>query len=409
MSGFKGEIEIELEILLQCPTCRHPLERAEETYRCPFRHVELKTTSEGYPIPKEAGISSRQLAYGGNFKEGILWQETLIRCRKVVYLASSKDQEDEIKPLRDHLNSLKYEFRVIYLDDFNKLNVNKQTVIICSQRIGRRNTIQIVLKYLWNPVYRYIPGGVTRMRLSELIRQGFSAAIYKVLFETIASRRVEAYYERYLSDRKMAEHFAATYLPQEMQDGKGKHVFDIGCGRGRHSAILSQLGFSITGMDLQPHRYWRRISKANFIVGSAECLSYFPDATFDFVICMQVLEYLNDDNTVLVDIRRMLKPGGYFLLQVPNKENLRTVLTNEPLTLEPCLLRYYKQSELCEKLKRHGFTINRAWTEKFYTPFFVLPGNILYEFVLNRRLQTVWDRLVSPRHLGLINILARPA
>jgi SAM-dependent methyltransferase len=406
---IKGDVKIKPEVQLQCPLCRHSLEKSEETYRCPFGHVELETTSEGYPIPQEAGISSRQLAYGGNFKEGMLWQKTLSRCKKVVYLASSKDQEDELKPLRDHLNTLEYEFRVIYLDELNKLNINKQTVIIFSYRIGRKNTMEILLKYLWDPVYRYIPGTVVRMRLSKLIRQGLSASIYKVLLATIAPRRVEAYYERYLSDRKTAEHFAATYLPQEIQNGKGKHVFDIGCGRGRHSAILGQLGFSITGMDLKPHPYWRRISKANFIVGSAECLPYIPDATFDLVNCMQVLMYLADDDAALVHIKRVLKREGYFLLQVTNKENLHTLLTKEPLAPDPYLQRYYKQSEICEKLKKHGFIIDRAWTEKLYTPFFVMPGNILYDFVLGRPLRTYWDRLVPSRYLGMINILARPS
>jgi ubiquinone/menaquinone biosynthesis C-methylase UbiE len=256
-------------------------------------------------------------------------------------------------------------------------------------------------------VYGYFSGSIIGMRLPKLIRQVLGALLYKLLLDPIISHSVEACYERYLFDKRTAEHFARTHLPPEIQNGKGQQAFDIGCGRGRHVAILSQLGFTVTGMDLQKHLYWERIPKATFIVGSTECLSYIPDTTFDLVICMQVLMYLADDNGILAHIRRMLKSEGYFLIQVTNKENLHTILTKEPLAQDPYLQRYYEQSELCDKLKRHGFIIDRIWTEKFYTPFFVLPGNILYDFVLNDPLRASWDRLVHPRYLGLINILAR--
>lgn len=403
---IEGEIKIKAEIPLQCPRCGQFLERLEEKYVCLRGHVELNTTHEGYIILKQMDNQSTSLATGGEFKEGAIWNKVINRCRKVVYVTSPEDKEDDLKPLRDFLASSANEFRVVTLNQLPQFKLDHHTLILFSYRIGKKNALKIKLKYMGHSVYGYLPGAVIGIRMTKLVQSVFDALIYKAL-APITKRQVEAHYERYLSDKGTAEHFARTYLPRELQREKNHLAFDIGCGRGRHSAMLSQLGFYVIGIDLQPHPYWSRISNANLLVGSAECLSYFPDNTFDLILCMQVLTYLKDDDAALVHIRRMLKRGGYFLLQVLNKENLHTLLTNEPLVWEPYLQRYYAQTEMCGKLEKHGFIIDRIWTEKLYTPFFVTVGNILYDFILNRSLRTYWDRLVPFRYLGMINILAR--
>lgn len=43
----------------------------------------------------------------------------------------------------------------------------------------------------------------------------------------------------------------------------------------------------------------------------------FPDESFDVVLCNHVLEHVTDDLQALREIRRVLKPGGYAILQVP--------------------------------------------------------------------------------------------
>lgn len=395
-------------ISLQCPECGHSLERTVKAYSCPGGHVELQVKKEGCPVLKEPECFTRSLSYGGDFKEGVLWQRTLSRYKKVVYLTSSEDKENDLKPLREYLTALKCEFRVIYLDGSNKLNTDRETLIVFSPRIGRKNVIKIILKHIYRPVYRYVNGSVIRVQLIRIINQVVMTLLHKLLFDPIISRSIETRYERYLSDQETAKRFARTYLPLEMQNGEGRQVLDIGCGRGRHVAMLNQLGFTVTGMDVQRHPYWGRISNADFIIGSAECLPYIPDSSFDLIVCMQVLMYLKNDDLVLAQIRRILKREGYLLLQVTNKENLHTFLTNQPLTQDPFIQRYYKESELCSKLQERGFTIDRVWTEKFYTPFFILPGNLFYEFVLPQTLQAVWDKLIPSQHLGMINILAKP-
>jgi hypothetical protein len=43
----------------------------------------------------------------------------------------------------------------------------------------------------------------------------------------------------------------------------------------------------------------------------------FPENTFDVVLCNHVLEHVDDDIKAMSEIARVLKPGGYSILQVP--------------------------------------------------------------------------------------------
>ena len=43
----------------------------------------------------------------------------------------------------------------------------------------------------------------------------------------------------------------------------------------------------------------------------------FPENTFDVVLCNHVLEHVNNDIKAMSEIRRVLKPGGYSIMQVP--------------------------------------------------------------------------------------------
>ncbi len=55
----------------------------------------------------------------------------------------------------------------------------------------------------------------------------------------------------------------------------------------------------------------------------------FPDAHFDFIVASEVLEHLTPQQRAegLREIRRALKPGGYFLATVPYREDLSLNMT----------------------------------------------------------------------------------
>lgn len=58
----------------------------------------------------------------------------------------------------------------------------------------------------------------------------------------------------------------------------------------------------------------------------------FPDATFDVVICNHVLEHVADDARAMREILRVLKPGGFAILQVPIARRLSRTYEDATIT-----------------------------------------------------------------------------
>ncbi|MBN1326332.1 MAG: class I SAM-dependent methyltransferase, partial [Candidatus Cloacimonetes bacterium] len=58
----------------------------------------------------------------------------------------------------------------------------------------------------------------------------------------------------------------------------------------------------------------------------------FADNSFDFIICNHVLEHIDDDKKAIKEIYRILKKGGYALLQVPIDRNRKETLEDDSIT-----------------------------------------------------------------------------
>ena len=72
-------------------------------------------------------------------------------------------------------------------------------------------------------------------------------------------------------------------------------------------------------------------------VGDARDLSRFPDGTFVELYASHVLEhfdYLGEAETVLVEWKRVLAPGGKISISVPNLEILCRIFTHQAVTFE---------------------------------------------------------------------------
>lgn len=102
-------------------------------------------------------------------------------------------------------------------------------------------------------------------------------------------------------------------------------VLDVGCGTGdltRRASRRADSGGKIVGIDASPEMVAEARRKADrdgagvhFQVAAVEALP-FPDATFDVVLSSLMLHHLPDElkDRALVEIRRVLKPGGRLLV-----------------------------------------------------------------------------------------------
>ncbi len=89
-------------------------------------------------------------------------------------------------------------------------------------------------------------------------------------------------------------------------------ILDAGCGTGEIVGQLIRCGHEVWGLDIS--ELMIRYAKEHCVLGRFQQgdIEHLPfrDNTFDMVVCLGVLEYLNTDEKALREIRRVLKPGG---------------------------------------------------------------------------------------------------
>lgn len=110
-------------------------------------------------------------------------------------------------------------------------------------------------------------------------------------------------------------HRVVLKMLQEMNG----HVLDYGCGFGDLTYAISQT-HSVCGVDLDPDRVAfaaREYHPLEFKTCTAEDAPY-PDASFDVVTSIVVLNFLPDASGYLRSVRRLLRPNGHLILACKN-------------------------------------------------------------------------------------------
>jgi SAM-dependent methyltransferase len=62
----------------------------------------------------------------------------------------------------------------------------------------------------------------------------------------------------------------------------------------------------------------------SIVSGDAYALPY-PDASFDAAVCIRVLHHFEDPGPALIEIGRVVRPGGVLVLEFANKRNLKSI------------------------------------------------------------------------------------
>lgn len=121
--------------------------------------------------------------------------------------------------------------------------------------------------------------------------------------------------------------------------GRDKDVLEVGCGTGLLLQRIAQFAASAQGVDISPgmleHARARNLAVRE---GNATALP-FEDESFDVVCSFKVLAHVEQIDTALQEMARVVRPGGYILAEFYNPWSLRAGLKRlfSPGTIAPHL------------------------------------------------------------------------
>jgi len=181
----------------------------------------------------------------------------------------------------------------------------------------------------------------------------------------------------------------------------GEKILDLGCGDGQLTKRIAATGADVLGVDASPEMV--RAARDRGVVadvGDAEQLSY-ADKTFDAVFSNAALHWVRNQDAMIAEIDRVLKPGGRFVAEMGGHGNIAAIR----VALMAVLARhgygdledgvnYYPTAEsYALRLERQGFRVQRIALIPRPTP---LPKGGMTEWLRTFR-RGVLDRL--PEHL----------
>lgn len=193
-----------------------------------------------------------------------------------------------------------------------------------------------------------------------------------------ADFQVDLYYEpKAPSDLRRIREVMASLDPRE-----GERILDLGCGVGTHAFHAAKRGAHGYGVDFSPEsiRIARELSaryqifgKVSFSVGDARQVP-FGAHFFDKVVSADFFEHITDDekDAVLREVRRVLKPGGRFVLLTPNKQRedigasywrLRHLFLGDKIPVNDLHYGLITRVAMERKLKSAGFTFSFRYAD----------------------------------------------
>ena len=212
---------------------------------------------------------------------------------------------------------------------------------------------------------------------------------------------------------------------------RGDRILDLGCGFGRHAFEAARRGANVVALDagrdevegvaamFQAMAEAGEIDRAALhtaaVQGDALHLP-FADATFDRVICSEVLEHIPDDLGAMRELARVLRPGGTMAVTVPRfgPELINWALSDEYHNVPGGHIRIYRRRVLRERLASVGLDVTgQHYAHGLHSPYcwlkcFVGTTNDQNWLVRNYHRLLVWDILKAPRTTRLAERVLAP-
>lgn len=155
-------------------------------------------------------------------------------------------------------------------------------------------------------------------------------------------------------------------ITRALPDLRGRRVLEVGAGTGREAHALAERGATAVALDFSPEalRLSRQVSPAVRLVRGNALTAPFRSGSFDLVYHQGLLEHFRDPAPLLVENRRLLRPGGLLLVDVPQAFHVYTILKRILIALRHWFAGWetqYSPRALRRMTERAGFRAVRCY------------------------------------------------
>jgi SAM-dependent methyltransferase len=147
----------------------------------------------------------------------------------------------------------------------------------------------------------------------------------------------------------------------------GERVLDLGCGDGQLTQRIAAIGASVAGLDLSPEMV--AAARGRGIAAELGCAEELPfaESSFDAAFSNAALHWVRDQDAMMTEVRRVLRPGGRFVAEMGGHGNVAAIRVGLMAVLERLDhgrledgVNYYPTpAGYTRRLERHGLRVER--------------------------------------------------
>jgi SAM-dependent methyltransferase len=147
----------------------------------------------------------------------------------------------------------------------------------------------------------------------------------------------------------------------------GERILDLGCGDGQLTQRIAATGARVAGVDASAEMAASaRARGVDVAVGNAEALPC-ADGEFDAVFSNAALHWVRNQDAMMAEVHRVLRPGGRFVAEMGGHGNVAAIrvaliaaLARHGLADREDGVNYYPTTDgYTRRLERHGFRVER--------------------------------------------------
>jgi ubiquinone/menaquinone biosynthesis C-methylase UbiE len=195
--------------------------------------------------------------------------------------------------------------------------------------------------------------------------------------EITASYESGATYDSWIPDRVAREAHWKIRLALMTGEPRGRTLLDVGVGDGHFLSMARAAGFSCLGTELSQNGAARARAQGHEVLLGQFTEIDLGGREFDVVTMWHVLEHVPNPGETLDRVWQVLRPGGQFLVTVPNEDNAfinnrlglrkdRGAPIRPPKWGEEIHLTNFQPATFRSALRRAGFRVERMGVDDIY-------------------------------------------